>query len=421
MSTQPGNDPARDSNENSITLTADEIDVRHIDIADVYKAGRLAATITRTPQGNAFAYTPEYQAHPGPVVATTLPLTHEQIITPAGAVPAYFAGLLPEGRRLTALRTAIKTSMDDDLSLLLAVGADPVGDVQIVPRNIAPHVPSPSIRWESATDVTFDEILQDLGVLNRRAIAGVQDKASAAMITVPAQWSGHDAIVKFSPPEYPHLVENEAWLLGLAKSAGLSTPRHHVITDRSGVDALVLERFDRKGPYDTPERFAVEDGTQVLDAYPADKYRFSSEQVTQALMARCQAPIVAAREIFRMFVFAWLTGNGDLHAKNISIISKAGEWRIAPAYDVPSTLPYGDDSMALSLTSRTRDLSHKAFLEFAAAIALPEAAARTAITSLLSSTEPLIAVFEERAEPFTRPRNADVLAALRYRRRLLTN
>lgn len=408
-----------EASSDAFTLAADEVDVRYIEAADVYKAGRLAASITRMPTGNIFDYTPEYRANPGPAVATTLPITDEPVVTTAGAVPAYFAGLLPEGRRLTALRTAIKTSMDDDLSLLLAVGADPVGDVQIVPHNTEPHVPRPSIRWDPATDITFDEILQDSGLLNRRAIAGVQDKASAAMITVPAQWSGYDAIVKFSPPEYPHLVENEAWLLGLAKSAGLSTPRHQVITDRSGVDALVLERFDRKGPYDAPERFAVEDATQVLDAYPADKYRFSSEQVTQALIARCQAPIVAAREIFRMFLFSWLTGNGDLHAKNISIIKRAGEWRIAPAYDVPSTLPYGDDSMALSLAGRTRDLSHKAFLEFAAAIALPEAAARTAITSLLSATEPLIALFEEGAEPFTRPRNADVLAALRYRRRLL--
>jgi serine/threonine-protein kinase HipA len=410
-----------ESNSDAFTLAADEVDVRHIEAADVYKAGRLAASITRTPQGNVFDYTPAYRANPGPAVATTLPITDEPVVTAAGAVPAYFAGLLPEGRRLTALRTAIKTSMDDDLSLLLAVGADPVGDVQIVPSGIQPHVPRPSITWQPTADITFGEILEDAGILNRRAIAGVQDKASAAMITVPAPWSGHDAIVKFSPPEYPHLVENEAWFLRLAKAAGFTTPRNHIITDRSGANALLLERFDRKGSYNNPERFSVEDATQVLDAYPADKYRFSSEQVTQALIARCQAPVVAAREAFRMFVFAWLTGNGDLHAKNISIINKSGEWRIAPAYDVPSTLPYGDDSMALTLAGRTRDPSRRAFLEFAASIELPQTAAQSAITSLLSATEPLIALFEEGTEPFTRPRNADVLAALRYRRRLLTD
>jgi len=267
----------------AFTLAADDVDVRHVVAADVYKAGRLAATLTRTPQGNVFDYTPEYRANLGLAVATTLPITDEPVVTAAGAVPAYFAGLLPEGRRLTALRTAIKTSMDDDLSLLLAVGADPVGDVQIVPSGTKPHVPQPSFTWQIETDITFNEILQDAGIIDRRAIAGVQDKASAAMITVPAQWSGHDAIVKFSPPEYPHLVENEAWFLRLARAAGFTTPRHRVITDRSAANALLLERFDRKGSYNNPERFSVEDATQVLDAYPADKYRFTSEQVTQAL------------------------------------------------------------------------------------------------------------------------------------------
>lgn len=39
-------------------------------------------------------------------------------------------------------------------------------------------------------------------------------------------------------------------------------------------------------------------------------------------------------------VFAWLTGNGDLHAKNVSVLQQAGEWRIAPIYDAPPTVPY---------------------------------------------------------------------------------
>src|SRR5438552_2279477 len=53
-----------------------------------------------------------------PAVATTLPVTPEPLVRTGGAVPAYFAGLLPEGRRLGALRRAVKTSADDELSLL---------------------------------------------------------------------------------------------------------------------------------------------------------------------------------------------------------------------------------------------------------------------------------------------------------------
>jgi serine/threonine-protein kinase HipA len=402
------------------TPTTENIDVRQVESADIWKDDRLAATIRRTIQGTVFEYTPEYLANPGPAVATTLPNSDQPVVTPAGAVPAYFAGLLPEGRRLTALRSSIKTSADDDLSLVLAVGADPVGDVQILPAGVAPHVPEPSMRWQPNADITFRELLTDAHVLNRRAIAGVQDKASAAMITLPGKWAGQDAIVKFSPPEYPHLVENEAWFLALSASAGLSTPRHQLIVDRSGDSALVIERFDRVGAYQHPTRYAVEDATQVLGLYPADKYRVTSEQVTHALIDLCQAPVVAAREVFRMFLFAWLTGNGDMHAKNISVIQREGEWRIAPMYDVPSTLPYGDNSMALPITGRDRDLSRKAFLQFAENIELPIPAAESAIESMLTVTDPVIELFTQRAEPFTHSRGADVLAALRYRRRLLS-
>src|SRR5947208_8159503 len=106
--------------------------IRSVDVADVYKAGRLAARLRRTAGGVEFAYLPDY-LDDGVAVATTLPLSATPRLTPAGAVPPFFAGLLPEGRRLSSLRRAVKTSADDELSLLLAVGRDPLGDTQVVP------------------------------------------------------------------------------------------------------------------------------------------------------------------------------------------------------------------------------------------------------------------------------------------------
>jgi HipA-like protein len=81
-----------------------------------------------------FSHLPEYVGEGGARVTTTLPVTAEPEFRPAGAVPPFFAGLLPEGRRLSALRAAMKTSGDDELSLLLAVGGDTVGDIQILPE-----------------------------------------------------------------------------------------------------------------------------------------------------------------------------------------------------------------------------------------------------------------------------------------------
>ena len=46
--------------------------IKAIRSADVWKGSRLAATLTRTDAGVAFAYTADYLAQPGPPVATTL-------------------------------------------------------------------------------------------------------------------------------------------------------------------------------------------------------------------------------------------------------------------------------------------------------------------------------------------------------------
>ena len=91
-------------------------------VADIYKAGILAARLERHEGGTRFSYLPAYLASGGPAVASSLPLSTEPVLSGGGAAPPYFTGLLPEGRRLNALRRSIKTSADDDLSLLIAAG-----------------------------------------------------------------------------------------------------------------------------------------------------------------------------------------------------------------------------------------------------------------------------------------------------------
>ena len=56
-------------------------------------------------------------------------------------------------------------------------------------------------------EVTFSQILHAAGVIDPVALAGVQDKASAAMISVPVGQAGKRYILKVDPPEFPHVVE----------------------------------------------------------------------------------------------------------------------------------------------------------------------------------------------------------------------
>ena len=128
----------------------------------------------------------------------------------------------------------------------------------------------------------------------------------------------------------------------------------------------------------------MEDAAQVLDVLPAAKYAVTSEEVTLALARRTAAPVVATRNLYLQFLFAWLTGNGDLHAKNVSILQAPdGRWKVAPIYDVPCTAVYRDFSMALSIDGRTTNLRTRHWEAFADSIGLPQAAARSAMALAL--------------------------------------
>ena len=314
--------------------------------ADVYKAGALAATLTRGADGVEFQYTTQWLRDGGPAVASTLPLTKAPTIRGGGALPAYFAGLLPEGRRLGALQRAIKTSADDELSLLLGVGADSVGDVQVVPEGDAPLAVTSRISVDDIGGMRFRKLLLDLGIAPERvALPGVQDKTSVAMLNLPVSRAGERYLLKLSPVEYPHLVENEMFFLRAADLCG--------------------------------------------DRPPADKYLLPTEEIFAALARICTAPRIAARDLVRQLTFAIISGNGDAHAKNFSVLQGMdGETRVSPAYDVPSTLPYGDTTLALALNNRRAgEPTAKDVVALGATLGLPEKAVRRVIADVLARVD----------------------------------
>ncbi len=114
-------------------------------VANVYKQGVLAARLERVGDDIKFSYLPDYLAAGLPEVATTLPLTSEPVLTSGGSAPAFFAGLLPEGRRLAAVASRLKISRDNDLGVLLEIGADLIGDTQVLPIDVDPLAERPPV------------------------------------------------------------------------------------------------------------------------------------------------------------------------------------------------------------------------------------------------------------------------------------
>jgi len=394
--------------------------MKTLEVGVVYKAGVAAAELRRTPTGVRFRYRDDYR---GPAIAFTLPQNGPPQITPAGAVPPFFAGLLPEGRRLQALIRATQTSADDDLSLLLAIGGDAIGDVQIMPEGQAPE-PVRLGEQVDPSDLHFAEVFAR--VLARDSadpvgLPGVQDKISGRMITVPVHWGMTPAILKLNPREYPHLVENEAFFMQAARDSGISTAEVQLVHDADGAAGLVVRRFDRQidasGAW---HRLAQEDACQVLGRYPADKYRVSAEQVISSLSTHTGAPVVAARDLLQQMAFAYLSCNGDAHAKNFSIVQGVdAEWRVSPAYDIPSSHAYGDQTMAIRIGGLDReDIGRAQFLALGDAVGLPAKAVESVLDRLLKRLPPWLDRLD--SLPYDQRKVHKLGKAIRYRAKRLS-
>lgn len=352
-------------------------DLRSVDEAAVYKVGRPAGTLRREGTDIMFGYLDDYLADTtAPQLAWTIPKTAAEIRSSAESVPPFFAGLLPEGVRLRAVVTGTRTSEDDHLTLLLAVGADTVGDVSVVPPGgpLGDSAPALDLDAAEVADLreVFDRIVgADSLSYDQAAIPGVQPKVSAAMISSPLWTTSGPAVLKLTPDrDYPRLVENEDFFLRMARGCELKTPAHRLIHDRQGRAGLVVLRFDRVLDGGVERRLAQEDACQVMGVYPASKYRLRTEDVIATLADRCErsggSRQATSLRLLQLVAFSYLIGNGDLHGKNFSIHRPdAGRWEPTPAYDLVSTQPYTGwrDPMALDLYGRANRLDHRHLVE----------------------------------------------------------
>jgi serine/threonine-protein kinase HipA len=159
----------------------------------------------------------------------------------------------------------------------------------------------------------------------------------------------------------------------MARACKLETPGHNLVKDAHGRTGLLIRRFDRSLTSDAGlQRLPQEDACQVLGLYPAAKYRVTTENVVTTLAEICErgggSRAVAYLRMLRLVAFSYLIGNGDLHAKNVSIRrSPSGAWEVTPAYDLVCTQPYlrWDDPMALDLYGRANRLTRAHLIESA--------------------------------------------------------
>jgi len=336
---------------------------------EIYKKNCPAGFLSRTDSGSEFRYHDAYFLDPTkPGLSVHLNKQEPVYRTIGDNLHAYFAGLLPEGRRLKALVSNVKTSEDDLFSLFAAAGSSAIGDVWA--QGIGEH--SAEIKQLKQVDFyeLFSTYCQGIGKLKEDvALAGVQEKISASMISFPLRTAKKNKkyILKLNPKDKPNLIENEWAFMQLAQKCGLETAAVKLVQDKQNNLGLLVERFDHFYQQDQWQYLHMEDICQLMNKYPQDKYNVSFKEVCQAISQYCPAGSLQVTQALLIYVFSYLIGNGDLHAKNLSLIERAdtGELVLSPAYDLLTTYIYKDDSMALKIDGRDKNIKRETFVSFA--------------------------------------------------------
>lgn len=365
------------------------------DIASIplYKDGALVGSLDRTPDGCRISYakaveTLETGASDQGIRWKSLTFRIPWAASPLEFrginLPPYFVGLLPEGLRMRALAKRLKTSEDDYYSLLLAAGTDPIGSIHFAADQVRTDEQIKNFR-----ELDFKEVKSDLlkGIVLGEPIAGVQEKISASRLSLQLNGARECFILKIGSTEFPDLVENEFACLALAEKCEIPVNRAKIVQDRHGLSALVVNRFDRIWDENTTtwRRFHLEDACQFLNLYPADKYRVSLQAIAKEIAALSYTPEIEILALLKLYAFCYLVGNGDLHAKNISLIQESPDSNItlSMAYDLVCTAMYGDLRMALKLDGKDTNLRRRDFVSFGTRFGVPESLTREMLDTLI--------------------------------------
>ena len=307
-------------------------------------------------------------------------------------------GLLPDNEAILARwGQRFQVSPRNPFALLSHVGEDCAGAVQIVPPERVDALcaePTGHVQWLDDAEVAERirilrkdhaawRIARDGGQFS---LAGAQPKT--AFVYGDGRWgvpSGRmptTHIVKPPIAGFEGHAENEHICLALARALGLPAAASHVRTF-DGEAAIIVERYDRLRSGDIIRRLHQEDMCQALCRSPSRKYENEggpgASSIIELLRTSSARPNEDVWTFVRALALNWLIGGTDAHAKNYSmLIGAAGRARLAPLYDVASTLPYDFDSRKLRLAMKIGesylldDISLRQWRKLASSVRLDE-------------------------------------------------
>ena len=329
---------------------------------EVRLLGAPAGALSLKENGNMqFRYAEGYG---GPAISIALPVRAEAY--PHRACEAWFGGLLPEGDVRDALARALGTSSANQFRILNEIGGDCAGAVEIVPETVAPLIDrDPELLSPEALDEVIASLPQrplgadpEHGI--RMSLAGAQSKlpviVDADAFALPKSSGAPTThLIKPEPDRFEDLVANEFFCMTLAHACGLDVAETDARETVGGQRFLLVRRYDRAIHDDgTRARLHQEDFCQALLIRSENKYQQdggpSLRQLSDLIRRESRSPAADVFKLWDAAVFNWAIGNCDAHAKNFSLLYDGRAPRLAPLYDLVSTMIYPELSRRWAMT-----------------------------------------------------------------------
>jgi serine/threonine-protein kinase HipA len=364
----------------------------------VWWDGRVVGALTQDDGGElGFAYGADWLgADDAPALSISLPKRTEPFSR--RECRPFFGGLLPEETQRRAAAQVLGISAGNDFALLDRLGGDVAGALQFLHAGEQPQGAMGPWQAQALDD---EELLRIIDALPLRpllageeglrlSLAGAQAKVPVVLVgdrvalPQPGQPTTH--ILKPAIQRFEATTENEAFAMRLAAAAGLevAAAEPRVLGTPGGAirTFLLVERYDRVvAPTGMVRRLHQEDFCQALSIPVERKYQSEGGPSLEdgfALLRRVSArPAADVMKLLDAVIFNAVVGNADAHGKNFSILYADTGARLAPLYDLLSTVMYPELSprfaMKVGKQARLEDLDAESWSDFAkkAGLGLP--------------------------------------------------
>jgi serine/threonine-protein kinase HipA len=277
----------------------------------------------------------------------------------------FFENLLPEGEQRKIISRATKISSENVFGLLKRFGGECAGAIIIAADS---DLQGTDNKYELLNEKDILQLIKKLDQTSpaedndmyRLSLAGAQAKTSIKIenekLYLPLGNSPSTHIVKPFSPTFEGLPANELFCNKLAEACGLPVCNNE-IRKVGQVSALFIERYDRYLNEGKICRLHQEDFCQALGYAYHVKYESDSgpsfSDCVKLITEVSSRPAADKILLIRWFIFNFLIGNADAHAKNISLLyppEMKGRPQLAPFYDFVCTSIYSGISKKLAMS-----------------------------------------------------------------------